>query len=263
MCSMTNGNRLPPAHQPSGIMPAQRPACPPETAAPRRRPAGARPDGSAEQPAPVQAERQASGRAGTTEQERSRQAAARAAPPTPSHTTSRQPRPADQPRPAGDRAADPIQPSPSARSDPVRESRGGEEERERGAARPSVQISRPGHNIPNTPPNRPGQTVPERSSHQRHQRATGTARRAARQFCFWRECRTSNPATPEERRETAPPGSSSPTRPGEPRHFRDTRSSTISVQYLHLHTISPKTNSTPNPHRRLYPYNPSSEPRSS
>lgn len=164
MCSMTNGNRLPPAHQPSGIIPAQRPACPPETAAPRRRPAGARPDGSAEQPAPVQAERQASGRAGTTEQERSRQAAARAAPPTPSHTTSRQPRPADQPRPAGDRAADPIQPSPSARSDPVRESRGGEGERERGAARPSVQISRPGHNMPNTPPNRPGQTVPERSS---------------------------------------------------------------------------------------------------
>lgn len=131
MCSMTNGNRLPPAHQPSGIIPAQRPACPPETAAPRRRPAGARPDGSAEQPAPVQAERQASGRAGTTEQERSRQAAARAATAPPSHTTSRQPRPADQPRPAGDRAADPIQPSPSARSDPVRESRGGEEERER------------------------------------------------------------------------------------------------------------------------------------
>lgn len=161
---MTNGNRLPPAHQPSGIMPAQRPACPPKTAAPRRRPAGARPDGSAEQPAPVQAERQASGRAGTTEQERSRQAAARAATAPPSHTTSRQPRPADQPRPAGDRAADPIQPSPSARSDPVRESRGGEEERERGAARPSVQISRPGHNMPNTPPNRPGQTVPERSS---------------------------------------------------------------------------------------------------
>lgn len=153
-----------PAHQPSGIMPAQRPACPPETAAPRRRPAGARPDGSAEQPAPVQAERQASGRAGTTEQERSRQAAARAAPAPPSHTTNRQPQPADQPRPAGDRAADPIQPSPSARSDPVRESRGGEEERERGAARPSVQISRPGHNMPNTPPNRPGQTVPERSS---------------------------------------------------------------------------------------------------
>ena len=120
-----------PAHQPSGIMPAQRPACPPETAAPRHRPAGARPDGSAEQPAPVQAERQASGRAGTTEQERSRQAAARAAPAPHSHTTSRQPRPADQPRPAGDRAADPIQPSPSARSDPVRESRGGEEERER------------------------------------------------------------------------------------------------------------------------------------
>lgn len=165
MCSMTNGNRLPPAHQPSGIMPAQRPACPPETAAPRRRPAGARPDGSAEQPAPVQAERQASGRAGTTEQERSRQDAARAATAPPSHTTSRQPRPADQPRPAGDRAADPIQPSPSARSDPVRESRGGEEgEGERGAARPSVQISRPGHNMPNTPPNRPGQTVPERSS---------------------------------------------------------------------------------------------------
>lgn len=165
MCSMTNGNRLPPAHQPSGIMPAQRPACPPETAAPRRRPAGARPDGSAEQPAPVQAERQASGRAGTTEQERSRQAAARAAPAPPSHTTTRQPRPADQPRPAGDRAADPIQPSPSARSDPVRESRGGEEgEGGRGAARPSVQISRPGHNMPNTPPNRPGQTVPERSS---------------------------------------------------------------------------------------------------
>lgn len=164
MCSMTNGNRLPPAHQPSGIIPAQRPACPPETAAPRRRPAGARPDGSAEQPAPVQAERQASGRAGTTEQERSRQAAARAATAPPSHTTSRQPRPADQPRPAGDRAADPIQPSPSARSDPVRESRGGEEGRERGAARPSVQISRPGHNMPNTPPNRPGQTVPERSS---------------------------------------------------------------------------------------------------
>lgn len=161
---MTNGNRLPPAYQPSGIIPAQRPACPPETAAPRRRPAGARPDGSAEQPAPVQAERQASGRAGTTEQERSRQAAARAAPAPPSHTTSRQPRPADQPRPAGDRAADPIQPSPSARSDPVRESRGGEEGRERGAARPSVQISRPGHNMPNTPPNRPGQTVPERSS---------------------------------------------------------------------------------------------------
>ena len=166
MCSMTNGNCLPPAHQPSGIMPAQRPACPPETAAPRRRPAGARPDGSAEQPAPVQVERQASGRAGTTEQERSRQAAARAAPAPPSHITSRQPRPADQPRPAGDRAADPIQPSPSARSDPVRESRGGEEgEGERGAARPSVQISRPGHNMPNTPPNRPGQTVPERSSH--------------------------------------------------------------------------------------------------
>lgn len=164
MCSMTNGNRLPPAHQPSGIIPAQRPACPPETAAPRRRPAGARPDGSAEQPAPVQAERQASGRAGTTEQERSRQAAARAATAPPSHTTSRQPRPADQPRPAGDRAADPIQPSPSARSDPVRVSKGGEEGRERGAARPSVQISRPGHNIPNTPPNRPGQTVPERSS---------------------------------------------------------------------------------------------------
>lgn len=165
MCSMTNGNRLPPAHQPSGIMPAQRPACPPETAAPRRRPAGARPDGSAEQPAPVQAERQASRRAGTTEQERSRQAAARAATAPPSHTTSRQPRPADQPRPAGDRAADPIQPSPSARSDPVRESRGGEEgEGGRGAARPSVQISRPGHNMPNTPPNRPGQTVPERSS---------------------------------------------------------------------------------------------------
>lgn len=116
-----------PSHQPSGIIPAQRPACPPETAAPRRRPAGARPDGSAEQPAPVQAERQASGRAGTTEQERSRQAAT--APP--SHTTSRQPRPADQPRPAGDLAADPIQPSPSARGDPVRESRGGEEERER------------------------------------------------------------------------------------------------------------------------------------
>ena len=154
-----------PAHQPSGIMPAQRPAGPPETAAPRRRPAGARPDGSAEQPAPVQAERQASGRAGTTEQERSRQAAARASPAPPSHTTNRQPRPADQPRPAGDRAADPIQPSPSARSDPVRESRGGEEEREGGAARPSVQISRPGHNMPNTPPNRPGQTVPERSSH--------------------------------------------------------------------------------------------------
>ena len=164
MCSMTNGNRLPTAHQPSGIIPAQRPACPPETAAPRRRPAGARPDGSAEQPAPVQAERQASGRAGTTEQERSRQAAARAATAPPTHTTSRQPRPADQPRPAGDRAADPIQPSPSARSDPVRESRGGEEEREGGAARPSVQISRPGHNMPNTPPNRPGQTVPERSS---------------------------------------------------------------------------------------------------
>lgn len=165
MCSMTNRNRLPPAHQPSGIMPAQRPACPPETAAPRRRPAGARPDGSAEQPAPVQAERQASGRAGTTEQERSRQAAARAATAPPSHTTSHQPRPADQPRPAGDRAADPIQPSPSARSDPVRESRGGEEgEGGRGAARPSVQISRPGHNMPNTPPNRPGQTVPERSS---------------------------------------------------------------------------------------------------
>lgn len=165
MCSMTNGNRLPPAHQPSGIMPAQRPACPPETAAPRRRPAGARPDGSAEQPAPVQAERQASRRAGTTEQERSRQAAARAATAPPSHTTSRQPRPADQPRPAGDRAADPIQPSPSARSDPVRESRGGEEgEGGRGAARPSVQISRPGHNMPNTPPNRPGQTVPEQSS---------------------------------------------------------------------------------------------------
>ena len=165
MCSITNGNRLPPAHQPSGIMPAQRPACPPETAAPRRRPAGARPDGSAEQPAPVQAERQASGRAGTTEQERSRQDAARAATAPPSHTTSRQRRPADQPRPAGDRAADPIQPSPSARSDPVRESRGGEEgEGERGAARPSVQISRPGHNMPNTPPNRPGQTVPERSS---------------------------------------------------------------------------------------------------
>lgn len=161
MCSMTNGNRLPPAHQPSGIIPAQRPACPPETAAPRRRPAGARPDGSAEQPAPVQAERQASGRAGTTEQERSRQAAARAAPPTPSHTTSRQPRPADQPRPAGDRAADPIQPSPSARSDPVRESRGGEGERERGAARPSVQISRPGHNMPNTPPTAQGR--PSRS----------------------------------------------------------------------------------------------------
>ena len=154
-----------PAHQPSGIISAQRPACPPETAAPRRRPAGARPDGSAEQPAPVQAERQASRRAGTTEQERSRQAAARAATAPPSHTTSRQPRPADQPRPAGDRAADPIQPSPSARSDPVRESRGGEEgEGERGAARPSVQISRPGHNMPNTPPNRPGQTVPERSS---------------------------------------------------------------------------------------------------
>ena len=154
-----------PAHQPSGIIPAQRPTCPPETAAPRRRPAGARPDGSAEQPAPVQAERQASGRAGTTEQERSRQAAARAATAPPSHTTSRQPRPADQPRPAGDRAADPIQPSPSARSDPVRESRGGEEgEGGRGAARPSVQISRPGHNMPNTPPNRPGQTVPERSS---------------------------------------------------------------------------------------------------
>lgn len=156
MCSMTNGNRLPPAHQPSGIMPAQRPACPPETAAPRRRPAGARPDGSAEQPAPVQAERQASRRAGTTEQERSRQAAARAATAPASRPTT---------PPAGDRAADPIQPSPSARSDPVRESRGGEEgEGGRGAARPSVQISRPGHNMPNTPPNRPGQTVPERSS---------------------------------------------------------------------------------------------------
>lgn len=153
---MTNGNRLPPAHQPSGIMPAQRPACPPETAAPRRRPAGARPDGSAEQPAPVQAERQASRRAGTTEQERSRQAAARAATAPASRPTT---------PPAGDRAADPIQPSPSARSDPVRESRGGEEgEGGRGAARPSVQISRPGHNMPNTPPNRPGQTVPERSS---------------------------------------------------------------------------------------------------
>ena len=163
---MQYDEREPPAqaHQPGGIIPAQRPACPPETAAPRRRPAGARPDGSAEQPAPVQAERQASRGAGTTEQERSRQAATRAAPAPPSHTTSRQPRPADQPRPAGDRAADPIQPSPSARSDPVRESRGGEEERERGAARPSVQISRPGHNMPNTPPNRPGQTVPERSS---------------------------------------------------------------------------------------------------
>lgn len=97
MCSMTNGNRLPPAHQPSGIMPAQRPACPPETAAPRRRPAGARPDGSPE---------------------RSRE----------------------------------------------RVQRRGGGEGGRGAARPSVQISRPGHNMPNTPPNRPGQTVPERSS---------------------------------------------------------------------------------------------------
>lgn len=263
MCSMTNGNRLPPAYQPSGIIPAQRPACPPETAAPRRRPAGARPDGSAEQPAPVQAERQASGRAGTTEQERSRQAAARAATAPPSHTTSRQPRPADQPRPAGDRAADPTQPSPSARSDPVRESRGGEEEREKEERRghrckfpAQVIICRTRRQPPRA--DRPGAIQP-----QRHQRATGTARRAARQFCFWRECRTSDPATPEERRETAPPGSSSPTRPGEPRHFRDTRSSTISVQYLHLHTISPKTNSTPNRHRMLYPYNSSSEPHSS
>ena len=131
MCSMTNGSRLPPAHQPSGIMPAQRPACPPETAAPRRRPAGARPDGSAEQPAPVQAERQASGRAGTTEQERSRQAAARAAPAPPSHTTSRQPRPADQPRPAGDRASNPTQPQRPERSRERVQRRGGREGEER------------------------------------------------------------------------------------------------------------------------------------
>lgn len=52
---------------------------------------------------------------------------------------------------------------------------------------------------------RPGVIQP-----QRHQRATGTARRAARQFCFWRECRTSRPATPEEQRETASPGSVAP-----------------------------------------------------
>lgn len=115
MCSMTNGNRLPPAHQPSGIIPAQRPACPPETAAPRRRPAGARPDGSAEQPAPVQAERQASGRAGTTEQASRRQS--RTSPTQPHHQP---PTPTSRP----------TTPSPSARSDPVRESRGGEEERE-------------------------------------------------------------------------------------------------------------------------------------
>lgn len=156
-----------PAHQSSGIMPAQRPACPPETAAPRRRPAGARPDGSAEQPAPVQAERQASGRAGTTEQERSRQAAARAAPAPPSHTTSRQP-PAPTSRPTTPSRrpcsrSNPTQPQRPERSRERVQRRGGGE-RGRGAARPSVQISRLGHNMPNTPPNRPGQTVPERSS---------------------------------------------------------------------------------------------------
>ena len=130
---MTNGSRLPPAHQPSGIMPAQRPACPPETAAPRRRPAGARPDGSAEQPAPVQAERQASGRAGTTEQERSRQDAARAAPAPPSHTQP--PTPASRPTTPSRRPcsrSNPTQPQRPERSrERVQRRGGGEEGRER------------------------------------------------------------------------------------------------------------------------------------
>lgn len=148
-------NRLPPAHQPSGIMPAQRPACPPETAAPRRRPAGARPDGSAEQPAPVQAERQASRRAGTTEQASRRQS--RNSPTQPHHQppppTSRPTTPSRRPC----NRSNPTQPQRPERSRERVQRRGGG----RGAARPSVQISRPGHNMPNTPPTAQGR--PSRS----------------------------------------------------------------------------------------------------
>ena len=264
MCSMTNGNRLPPATSPAG---SYQPSAQPAHLRRQRHAAGQREQGQTAARSCPRPYRQRGRPAG--EQERRSRSGAGKPPPEP-----------QQPHPATPPAASPGQQTnhatsrrPCSRSNPTqpqrpersreRVQRRGGGEGERGAARPSVQISRPGHNMPNTPPNRPGQTVPERSSHQRHQRATGTARRAALQFCFWRECRTSDPATPEEQRETAPPGSSSPTRPGEPRHFRDTRSSTISVQYLHLHTISPKTNSTPNRHRMLYPYNSSSEPHSS
>lgn len=166
MCSMTNGNRLPTAHQPSGIIPAQRPACPPETAAPppqASRSKARRQRGAARARTGREAGQQESRNDGAGAEQASRRQS-RNSPTQPHHQP---PAPASRPTtpPAGDRAADPIQPSPSARSDPVRESRGGEEgEGGRGAARPSVQISRPGHNMPNTPPNRPGQTVPERSS---------------------------------------------------------------------------------------------------
>lgn len=148
---MTNGDRLPQPTSPAG---SYQPSAQPAHLRRQRHAAGQQEQGQTAARSSPRPYRQRGRPAG--EQERRSRSGADKPPPEP-----QQPQPADQPRPAGDRAANPTQPQRPERSRERVQRRGGE----RGAARPSVQISRPGHNMPNTPPNRPGQTVPERSSH--------------------------------------------------------------------------------------------------
>lgn len=119
-------------------------------------------------PRPYSSRAEEQERAGTTEQERSRPAAASAttAPPGPHH--HRPPAPASRPTTPSRRPcsrSNPTQPQRPERSRERVQRRGGGERG--GAARLSVQISRPGHNMPNTPPaaqGRPSRSDPATSA---------------------------------------------------------------------------------------------------
>lgn len=165
---MTNGNRLLQPTSPAGSC---QPSAQPAHLRRQRHAAGQQEQGQTAARSSPRPYRQR-GRPAGEQERRSRsgagaeQASRRQSRNSPTQPHHQPPTPASRPTTPSRRPcsrSNPTQPQRPERSRERVQRRGGGEG-ERGAARPSVQISRPGHNMPNTPPNRPGQTAPERSS---------------------------------------------------------------------------------------------------